>query len=282
MSQLSCCPSALAVQPAHLRNGNDPSLPDRLGFTRITGVAVGLKCAPKCAPFVYVSVQHVADRWQSSGMTPAFMPSKTRISSGKPREIPGPDVFVNRRSSVVVSDSNASWSDDELAGKLVQADTAYPLQVQFLILGNTAITLTIWAHGAMIQSRLTMVPAGGRYRICDCHISGESPCVGADDPNGNYAGQTDMDGQHRVMRDGVEIGADEVSDFRRRVLPSGEWQYCGAGAAGGGAVGFPARMPRRSSRVTPTRAKQIRDRLTPAQLLRDNPRGMGSCVFRWA
>jgi parallel beta-helix repeat protein len=42
------------------------------------------------------------------------------------------------------------------------------------------------------------------------HILNISPCKNAGDSNGNYSGQTDMDGQPRVMDGGVDIGADEV------------------------------------------------------------------------
>ena len=43
----------------------------------------------------------------------------------------------------------------------------------------------------------------------DCHISPSSPCVNAGDPNGDYAGQTDIDGQGRANGI-VDMGSDEV------------------------------------------------------------------------
>jgi hypothetical protein len=43
----------------------------------------------------------------------------------------------------------------------------------------------------------------------DYHIRLRSPCVNAGDPNGNYSGQTDMDGEERVMGGRVDMGADE-------------------------------------------------------------------------
>ena len=44
----------------------------------------------------------------------------------------------------------------------------------------------------------------------DLHLDSDSPCVDAGDPNGNYSGQSDMDGQDRVAYDAVDMGADEV------------------------------------------------------------------------
>ena len=41
------------------------------------------------------------------------------------------------------------------------------------------------------------------------HLLSNSPCRNAGDPNGDYSGQTDMDGQPRVIDGRVDIGADE-------------------------------------------------------------------------
>lgn len=43
----------------------------------------------------------------------------------------------------------------------------------------------------------------------DYHLSSSSPCINAGDPNGDYTGQTDIDGQKRVMSGRVDIGSDE-------------------------------------------------------------------------
>jgi len=47
----------------------------------------------------------------------------------------------------------------------------------------------------------------------DYHLSPHSPCVDAGDPNQDYTGQSDIDGEPRVLRGRVDIGADE-SDLR--------------------------------------------------------------------
>ena len=43
----------------------------------------------------------------------------------------------------------------------------------------------------------------------DFHLLTSSPCINVGDPNGNYAGQIDIDGDPRVTHDRVDIGADE-------------------------------------------------------------------------
>jgi hypothetical protein len=42
------------------------------------------------------------------------------------------------------------------------------------------------------------------------HIQGGSPCINAGDPSLDYTGQTDIDGESRVMGQYVDIGSDEV------------------------------------------------------------------------
>lgn len=46
----------------------------------------------------------------------------------------------------------------------------------------------------------------------DYHLIPNSPCNNAGDPSGSYAGQTDIDGEPRVMNGRIDIGADECSE----------------------------------------------------------------------
>ena len=48
-----------------------------------------------------------------------------------------------------------------------------------------------------------------RHHLGEYHLREDSPCVDAGDPNGDYQGQTDMDGQIRVAGGRVDVGADE-------------------------------------------------------------------------
>ncbi|MHC4154421.1 MAG: S8 family serine peptidase [Planctomycetota bacterium] len=45
----------------------------------------------------------------------------------------------------------------------------------------------------------------------DYHLQWDSPCANAGDPAGDYTGQTDIDGEPRVMNGRVEIGVDELN-----------------------------------------------------------------------
>lgn len=45
----------------------------------------------------------------------------------------------------------------------------------------------------------------------DYHLASDSPCIDAGDPNGDYDGQTDIDGHPRVMVTEVDMGADEAA-----------------------------------------------------------------------
>ncbi len=44
----------------------------------------------------------------------------------------------------------------------------------------------------------------------DFHLLSDSPCINAGDPNGDYSGQTDIDGDPRVVGQIVDMGADET------------------------------------------------------------------------
>ncbi len=54
----------------------------------------------------------------------------------------------------------------------------------------------------------------------DFHINNNSLCVNAGDPNGPYTGQTDIDGQLRVIYGRVDMGADEWG----KQIPELNWQ----------------------------------------------------------
>ncbi len=52
-----------------------------------------------------------------------------------------------------------------------------------------------------------------------------SPCRDAGNPDGDYSGQTDIDGEGRVLNDRVDIGADEWLDTDEDELPDA-WEEC--------------------------------------------------------
>ncbi len=70
----------------------------------------------------------------------------------------------------------------------------------------------------------------------DFHLGKNSLCFDAGDPNGDYSGKRDIDGDPRVMIDNVDIGADESwfvgDDINTSDLPAGfdwyaeGWHFC--------------------------------------------------------
>jgi len=65
-----------------------------------------------------------------------------------------------------------------------------------------------WGEGNFFDDDPLFVNEGAR----DYHLSGSSPCIDTGDPGGTYTGQTDIDGEDRVMDDRVDVGADEVRE----------------------------------------------------------------------
>ncbi len=65
--------------------------------------------------------------------------------------------------------------------------------------GSSSIT---WGLGNIADNPL--------FKSDSYHIQGGSPCIDAGDPGLDYTGQTDIDGEARVMGQGVDIGSDEV------------------------------------------------------------------------
>jgi len=72
-----------------------------------------------------------------------------------------------------------------------------------------------WGAGNIDADPLCVDPNGpdgdpNTWEDNDYHLSPSSPCIGAGDPNGDYTGQTDIDGQPRLMGPVVDMGSDEV------------------------------------------------------------------------
>ncbi len=116
-------------------------------------------------------------------------------------------VYDANAHQVTFTDASADWVDGGLVGKLIEPDTGR--YVHLIIVSNTAETITAWAHRTMIDADSSLVSAGMSYQIHDYHLLNGSVCMDAGDPNGDYYGQTDIDGQPRAMRDGADVGADE-------------------------------------------------------------------------
>ena len=92
------------------------------------------------------------------------------------------------------TDDTAAWEDNELVGDFLNPDTGQNLQS--LIVGNTATTVTVWGDFAWLG-----VP-GASYQIHNYRLSPDSPCIDAAS-NGAVPGgiDTDLDGYPRFMDD---------------------------------------------------------------------------------
>jgi hypothetical protein len=118
------------------------------------------------------------------------------------------DAFYDRSTfQSTLTDANASWSVNQLAGKFVNPDISQALQ--FFIVSNDVNTIKVWSDVNDIAK------ANKTYYIYDYHLTVDSNCIDAGDPNGDYAGQTDIDGEPRVFVGDaneipiVDMGADE-------------------------------------------------------------------------
>lgn len=72
-----------------------------------------------------------------------------------------------------------------------------------------------WGTGNIVADPRFIDPNGpdgdpNTWEDNDYHLSLQSPCISLGDPNGVYAGQTDIDGEARMMGPRVDIGSDEV------------------------------------------------------------------------
>lgn len=105
------------------------------------------------------------------------------------------------------------------------------------ISGNATVTYSC-VHGTAVYAGegninyhpYFVAPLTGNY-----HLKGYSPCINAGDPNGNYSGQTDIDGDGRVLLGRVDMGADETTTRSQDSDSDGLWddwelgQVCWAG-----------------------------------------------------
>ncbi len=116
-----------------------------------------------------------------------------------------------------LTDDTATWQESEHVGRTVNVATSYEIQFEFVIIANTATTLTV--RGSLWD----MPTPGGHYRIHDYHLAEGSPCV----DGGKFGmwvrlGETDLTGEDRVRHCGIDMGAYEspfFSDCNANALP---------------------------------------------------------------
>ncbi len=89
-----------------------------------------------------------------------------------------------------------------------------------------------WGIGNMDVDPNFVDPDNPNLSERDYHLLPGSPCINAGDPNGDYTGQTDIDGDPRVIASRVDIGSDEVLAERDDDVDAGETVILNPGAGG--------------------------------------------------
>lgn len=111
--------------------------------------------------------------------------------------------FDSAAGKTTLTDAAAAWTAGALAGKLLNCNTTQNLQA--IIAGNTATTLSVWGNFSALGT------IGAAYQVGDFRLSSLSPCADAGDPVFVPGlGETDINGNPRVMACHVDIGADEL------------------------------------------------------------------------
>ena len=112
-------------------------------------------------------------------------------------------------SSVVNLDNCIFWGNSALGGnQLAAGDSVLNVSYCDVEGGSADIYLLLstlhWLSGNIETNPLFIDPAGDDY-----HLLTGSPCIDTGDPGGDYTGQTDFDGDPRVVNGRVDMGADE-------------------------------------------------------------------------
>lgn len=76
------------------------------------------------------------------------------------------------------------------------------------------------------EGNITSVPCFVDADANDFHLGPDSPCMDAGDPDGDYSGQVDIDGDVRVMCT-ADMGADEVECFPSDYSAYADWVTMG-------------------------------------------------------
>jgi len=109
---------------------------------------------------------------------------------------------------------NVDHSDPMLTNCILWGNTASS-GAQIYKDGTSSVTVSYsdvqsgWTGTGNINANPRFVNAGGG----NLHLQADSPCINAGNPSGNYSGQTDIDGELRVMLGRIDMGADEFNPF---------------------------------------------------------------------
>jgi len=106
--------------------------------------------------------------------------------------------------------SSVFWNNRGPGGSTTEADQVYPWAQEtepVIDINHNTIQGLTGAFGGV--GNIGVAPLFVDEGNGDLHLRANSPCIDAGDPNGDYSGQTDMDGERRVVNGRVDMGADE-------------------------------------------------------------------------
>jgi parallel beta-helix repeat protein len=78
---------------------------------------------------------------------------------------------------------------------------------------NCTATYSCIQNGDSGNGNISSNPDFADYDGRDFHLLWDSPCINSGDESGNYNGETDIDGEDRVIDDRVDMGADEAVSY---------------------------------------------------------------------
>lgn len=134
-------------------------------------------------------------------------------SCSSPTDAKGIAIYSGRSCDTSIANSIIWENKNPYGEEIYVADSSYPstLRISYSDIqgGQTAVYVEpgcnlIWGEG-----NININPIFVDFDVKNYHLSSESPCINAGDTSGDYFGQTDIDGQLRVMNGNVDIGADE-------------------------------------------------------------------------
>jgi hypothetical protein len=122
-------------------------------------------------------------------------------------------------SPAITNCTIANNTCEGLGGGILSNDGSYPAIKNCIvwtndvpgISGPAALNYSCaqdWVSGG--EGNINADPCFFNPDLQDYHLRTESLCIDAGDPNGNYANQTDIDGEPRVLDLQVDMGSDEV------------------------------------------------------------------------
>jgi parallel beta-helix repeat protein len=156
-------------------------------------------------PYTSVSAMDsaIAECSNNIGLNPLFVGDT--LSGGTWTAAP---VYNSATFQTTLTNSSASWTVNEHAGRLLNPDTSQ--NKQFVIVSNTATTINVWGNVTPIADK------GDTYQVLDYHLQVTSPCI---DSGCLITGLTEdfegdprpFDGTSEPRGDGsdYDIGADE-------------------------------------------------------------------------